>query len=368
MKRTAYLILTLLILSLILSCSKKTEEHAQVKRPVVKGVRTEVVKAVEIPQTYEVTATVRSANTSMVSAKLMGTVTEIMVKTGDRVKKGQLLLKISSPEINARLRQAKDGLEQARQAYEMAKQNLELMEKTYKRFHALLEEKAISQQEFDEVQTKYDVAKLELKRAEAAVKMAQARVKEAQAFRAYTLIKSPVSGRVAEKKIDVGSMTAPGMPLFIIEEPRYRVEVPVDEGLIKNIKKGMPLKVSIDSLGVYTTGRVEEIAHQVDPLTRTFNVKIGLKQIKGLMGGQFARVTIPRGVKKEILIPSKAIVHRGQLTGVYVVDEAGMATLRFVRLGKQSGENTVVLSGLTPGEKIVVEGVQKVQDGALIKG
>ncbi len=366
MKKTIYLLVVLLMFTQ--ACSKSEPESVKRQRPVVTDVKTEVVKTTEIPQTYEVTATVRSANTSMVSAKLMGTVTEIMVKTGERVKKNDVLLKISSPEIQARLKQAKDGLQQAQEAYEMAKRNLTLMEKTYKRFKALLDEKAVSQQEFDEVKTKYDVAKIELKRAQSAVKMARARVKEAEAFNAYTIIRSPVSGRVAEKKIDVGSMTAPGMPLFIIEEPRYRVEVSVDEGLLKYIKKGMPLSISIESLGINTTGTVEEISHQIDPATRTFKVKIGLKHIKGLMGGQFARVIIPVGVKKQLLVPAKAIIYRGQLTGVYVVDDKGIVSLRFVRLGKQVDDKVEVLSGLNPGERIVTDGVERLQDGAVIKG
>ncbi|RMG69319.1 MAG: efflux RND transporter periplasmic adaptor subunit [Nitrospirae bacterium] len=365
MKKGIFLLIAMMIL--VVSCSS-SEEGVKVERPVVRGVKTEVVKTMEVPQTYKVTATVRSSNTSMVSAKLMGTVTEIMVKTGDRVKKGDLLLRISSPEIKARLRQAKDGLREARQAYEMAKRNLALAEKTYNRFKALLAQKAVSQQEFDEVETKYDLARLGLKRAEAAVKMAEARVREAEAFNAYTLIRSPVTGRVAEKRIDVGSMTAPGMPLFIIEEPRYRVEVPVDESLLKYVRKGMPLKVSIEALGIETEGRVEEISHQIDPATRTFKVKIGLKKIEGLMGGQFARVTIPSGVKKELLVPKSAVVHRGQLTALYVVDEKGVVSLRFVRLGKVLDHRVEVLSGLNPGERIVTEGVEKVQDGAIIKG
>ena len=366
MKKGVFLLIAFLLFSI--SCSKSEPEKVNIERPVVTGVKTMVVKTTEIPRTYEVTATVRSANTSMVSAKLMGTVTEIRVKTGDRVKKGDVLLRISSPEIQARLRQAKDGLQQAQEAYEMAKRNLALMEKTYKRFKALLDEKAVSQQEFDEVKTKYDVAQIELKRAESAVKMARAKVKEAEAFTAYTIIRSPVSGRVAEKKIDVGSMTAPGMPLFIIEEPRYRVEVPVDEGLLKYIKKGMTLKVSIEALAIDTEGKVEEISHQIDPSTRTFKVKIGLKHLKGLMGGQFARVIIPAGVNRQLLVPAKAIIHRGQLTGLFVVDNSGIVSLRFVRLGKQVDHRVEVLSGLNPGERIVVDGVDRLQDGAVIKG
>ncbi|NOX21408.1 MAG: efflux RND transporter periplasmic adaptor subunit [Nitrospirae bacterium] len=351
------------------ACGKAQEEtHKTVQRPVIKNVKIETVKLEEIPELTMVTATVRSANTSLVSAKLMGTVSDIKVKTGQWVKKGDVLLTIYSPEIQARVSEAREALAQAQKGYEMAKRNLALMEKTYKRFSALYKEKAISEQEFDEIQTKYDVARLQLKKAEAALSMAKARVKEAEAYNAYTVIKSPVDGRVAEKKIDIGSMTLPGTPLFVIEEPRYRVEVPVDESLMDKIKPGMKLKVRIDAINIITEGIVEEISHQVDPVTRTFTVKLGLKGIKGLMGGQFARVIIPKGTKKLILVPEKAIVKRGQLTGVYVVDSNGIVTLRFIRTGKTVDSKVEVLSGLDPDERIVVDGVENVQDGGIIKG
>ena len=367
MKRLlAYFVIMIFALQ---ACGKASEEvHKKIQRPVISNVAVETIEAKEFPQYYVITATVRSANTSLVSAKLMGTVSEINVKTGDWVKKGDVLLKIFSPEIQARVHEAQEALAQAQKGYEMAKRNLKLMEKTFKRFSALFKEKAISEQEFDEIQTKYDIAKLELKKAEAALSMTKARVKEAEAFDAYTVIKSPVDGRIAEKKIDVGSMTLPGTPLFVIEEPRYRVEVPVDESLMNKIKPGMKIKVMIDSLGVTTYGVVEEISHQVDPVTRTFNVKLGLSNVKGLMGGQFARVIINKGIQKKIVVPEKAIVKRGQLTGVYVVDKDGIVTLRFIRTGKTLDSGVEVLSGLDAGERIVIDGLDKVQDGGVIRG
>jgi multidrug efflux pump subunit AcrA (membrane-fusion protein) len=104
----------------------------------------------------------------------------------------------------------------------------------------------------------------------------------------------------------------------------------------------------------------------VDPLSRTFLVKVEIKD-QSLKTGLYGRALLPKGEKEKILVPRMAIVEKGQLIGVYAVDDNGVITYRLVRTGKVYGENVEVLSGLKGGERIVVDGIEKVVDGGVVK-
>ncbi len=368
MKRFFMLVTALLALS-ALSCSNKIEPGTEKPaRPVIRDVQLQTVKIYPVMDFYETTGTVKAKNTAYVASKIMGEVERIYVKEGDTVKAGDLLLSIKSPDIAAKVAQARQALEEARRALTMAEERKVLMEKTFRRYENLHREKAITEQEFDEIKTKRDIAGLEFERAENAVKRAAAALKEAQAFSGYALIAAPINGVVAKKLIDTGSMATPGTPLFIIEEPRYRVEVAVDESLEGVVKKGMTIPVEIKNMGLSTEGRVSEIVQQVDPVTRTFIVKIDIAVKRALKGGLFARVKIPLGEKKRLLVPEDAIIRKGEVRAVYVVDNKGVVKMRLVRTGKEVDGSVEILSGLSEGETIVVKGLGNVIDGGVIEG
>ncbi|RME64596.1 MAG: efflux RND transporter periplasmic adaptor subunit, partial [Nitrospirae bacterium] len=337
MKRKIITVLVSMVLVLF-ACSSEKHEQVSVKETApVTGVKTSKPVLEQTPLFYETTGYVKAKNTSIVSAKMMGTVEAIYVKEGQWVKKGEPLLKIYSPEVEAKVRQAEE-------AVQMAQKQKAFAEATYKRFEALYREKAISEQEFDDIKTKRDLALLQLKRAKAGLQ-------EARAYESYTVVRAPQSGRVAEKKIDVGTMAAPGMPLFVLEEPRYQVVFSVDESLADKIKTGKEIFVSIKSLNYKGTVRVEEVSQAIDPMTRTFTVKGALPEVKGLRGGLFAEVKVPVGETKKLLVPSKAIFKWGALEAVYVVDRERTVHLRLVKTGKSYGENVEVLSGIEPEDE-----------------
>ncbi|MBI5056789.1 MAG: efflux RND transporter periplasmic adaptor subunit [Nitrospirae bacterium] len=360
----------IIINAFIISCGEKIKPgENEVKRPLVKEVGIEEVRLSERNDYYETSGTLRSRNTALVSAQIMGEVKEIKVKPGDRVKKDDVLLVIKAPDISARVQAAQEAFEEAQRGLSMAGENKNLMEKTFERYKKLFDEKAISGQEFDEIKTKKDIAALEYERAQKGLKRAEAGLNEAEAFKGYAVIRSPLNGIVSEKKIDTGSMTAPGAPLFIIEEPVYRVEVPVDEGLLSFINTGTPVDIVIDAIGVQTSGRVGEVVRQIDPLTRTFTVKIDISEsAKPLQGGFYARAKFTIGKKSGLFIPEGAIVSRGELKAVYAVDQDGIITFRLVKTGKSADGITEILSGLNAGDRIIVKGVEKAVDGGKVAG
>lgn len=369
MKRLIGMFIFILGMIILSGCGDKIKpgEH-KIERPLVEGVVVEKLIPVEVTEFYEVSGTVRAINTSIIAAKVMGDVKDIKVKVSDNIRKGDVLLVINSPDIEARVEAAQEALGEANKGLKIAEENKGLMEKTFERFRKLYEGKAVTEQEFDEIKTKSQVAVLEYELSQKSLKRAEASLNEALAFKSYTIIKSPVNGIVAEKKIDRGSMTAPGMPLLIIEEPVYRVEVSVDEGMISHINMGMPVEIFIDALNVKTTGKVGEIVRRIDPGTRTFKVKINLKgSIKSLRGGFYSTVRIPVGKNPKLFINENSVVTRGELKGIYTVNEEGVITMRLVKSGKKKNGMMEILSGLTEGDRIIVKGVDKAVDGGRVR-
>jgi len=291
-------------------------------------------------------------------------VTSIQVKEGDRVSAGQVLATLEDSDLSARAFAAQAGYREALKSVEVAGQNRSLAAVTFQRYQQLYNDKAISQQEMDQVETQKRIAEIELERTQEASSRAQA---EAQVYYGLTQIISPSTGVVSAKKIDLGSTALPGVPLFTVEDTSaYTFEADVDESLAGSLAAGMPADVVVDSAGKTLQGIISEVAPAIDPASRKFHIKLEVPG-DGLKSGLYAKIRLLVGTKEALLLPGSAIVEKGQLTGVYVVDDGGVVVYRLVRLGKQVNNQVEVLSGLTPGEKVIVIGAEKAIDGGLVK-
>jgi RND family efflux transporter MFP subunit len=347
-------------------CGEKIKPGtAKVERVRVSGITTETVVPSEVDEYYDTSGTVRAKTISIVASRVMGTVTSLRVKEGDSVAEGGLLLTVDDSDMVQKVKGAQGGYREARKALEAADENRKLVDITYQRYKKLYDDKALSGQEFDQVRTQKRVADIDYERAKAALSRAEAGVNEAKVYHGFTRVTSPVRGVVTDKKIDIGSMAVPGVPLMTIEDnSSYRIDIDVDENLAGKIKPGMAAVVRVDSLDANVRGRVTEVVPSVDPLSRSFLVKIGLKA-EGLRNGFYCKVSVPVGKKRTLLVPKGAIVDRGQLTGVYVVGKDSVITYRLVKTGRAYAGGVEVLSGLSPEEKVIIKGVEKAVDGGL---
>lgn len=356
MKRGIYTLLIIVMTGGVpAGCGDKVKPGVhEVKRQQITGTISEVLKTSEVDEHFETTGTVRAKNISIIAGRMMGTVTSVRVKEGDRVGRGQLLVVIDDSDVAQRVRAAEKGLEGA-------KQQQYLSDITYQRYKKLYDEKALAGQELDQIETRKKMADIEYERA-------KAMLAEARIHQGFTRITSPVSGVVTEKKIELGSMAVPGMSMLTVEDnSAFRVEVNADERLAERLKTGMAVSVFIESLNRELTGKVSEIVPSIDPMTRSFLVKIAIND-KDLKNGYYAKVAIPVGKKQTLLVPKKAVVEKGQLTGVYTVDRNSVIAYRLVRAGKPSGDKIEILSGLDPGDTVIVDGVEKAVDGGIVTG
>ena len=285
--------------------------------------------------TEDVVGTVRARLRAVIEAKVSGKIDQLLVVPGQKVKQGELLASIEAREIQARLDQALAVRTQA--------------EGDLKRYASLLEQKILAQSEFDAAQSKFRVA--------------DAAVKEAETLLGYTKVTAPFEGVITRKYADVGDLAAPGKPLLEMEDSRtLRLEADVPEAVVGKLSLGDRLPVRISAIESELEGVVSEISPAADPNSRTFLVKLDLPDTPGIRAGQFGRVAMPVGETTALRVPAGAVVLRGQMELVFVVND-GKAQLRLVKTGKHIGSDVELVSGVDAGEKIVVEGAAGLMDG-----
>lgn len=350
---SAYLVLGLAVGSLS-GCSNERRIEAAAPE-IVSNVPVVVTQKTTVPDWIEAVGTVRAAQTSQLASQIMGNIVAILAHEGERVEAGQVLLMIDDTQLRAAVEQATAAQFAAQKDVSAAESELGLAQTTLKRYQQLYEKKSVSPQEFDEIKTREQAAEARRDMARAALAQADAALTQARTSLGYTRIRAPFAGVVTERKADPGTLASPGMPLLTLEDTRnYRLEVTVDESDVHLVRIGQSPPVKIDALGsIETTCKVVQIVPTADPGSRSFLVKIELPKDPHLRSGLFGRAQFARGERSALLIPRSTVVERGQLQGVYVLDSEEIAGLHYVTLGRTSGQQVEVLSGLTGGEKVI---------------
>ena len=351
---TLQFVLTLVASGTLSSCSN--ERHTQASAPeTVSDVAVIPAQRVAVPEWREVIGTVRAARTSQVAAQTAGNITEIRVHEGDRVVSGQVLATIDDSQPRAAAEQAAAAVIAAERDVAAADSSFVLAGATLKRYQPLYDRKSVSPQEFDEIKARYQSAEARRDMARAGQTQASAVLTQARTSLGYTQVRAPFAGMVTEKRVDVGTLASPGLPIFSVEDTRsYRLEAAVDESDVGIARIGRGVAVLLDALGnAELSGRVAQIVPAADSTSRSFLVKIQLPADARLRSGLFGRVRFSRGERSALMVPPAAILVRGQLQGVYVVGLNRIAELRYVTLGKAAGQQVEVLSGLQDGEKLV---------------
>jgi len=308
-----------------------------------------------IPDVVEAVGTLRAAETSQLAAQMMGNIVQVRVHEGDHVQRGQVLAVIDDAQPQAALDRSAAADLAAEQEISASESNFTLAEATFKRYQTLYDRKSVSPQEFDEIKARYQAAQARREVARAGKAQAKAALQQARTALSYTHILAPFAGLVTEKKADVGTLATPGMPIFTVEDlRRYRLEAAVNESDLQYVRQGQQVSVSIDALGDrHLKGKVIEVVPAADPGSRSFLVRVELPSDPALRSGLFGRAQFRRGERTGLLIPRTAVVERGQLQGIYVLDRNRIAGLRYITLGKTEALQVDVLAGLQAGEALI---------------
>ncbi|NIO03938.1 MAG: efflux RND transporter periplasmic adaptor subunit [Proteobacteria bacterium] len=295
------------------------------------------------PVVEEVAGTTRAKIETVISPLITATISSISVRSGDKVKRGDVLLKLDSRELEARV-------DQAHQAVIAAQATLAKGEKDFERLQRIFKSDpgAVSKAQLDQTQAVLRTAQADLLRT-------RRREDEAKTALSYSTILAPISGRVVERYADPGDTAQQGVPLLRMYDPvTLRLEANVRESLASKLEKGQSLTVRVDALDTQLAAVVDEIVPSADPGSRTFLVRVTLTDESRLYPGMFGRLLIPIGQREKIYIPVDAVTHVGQLHFVMVKTKEGPVR-RYVRLGARTRDDRVeVISGLAPGEDIKV--------------
>jgi RND family efflux transporter MFP subunit len=346
--------LLLLALATLVACSSDRETASAAPETVSK-VSVLSVQPANVPDLVEAVGTLHAAQTSQLAGQMMANIVEIRVHEEDRIQRGQVLAVLDEAQPRAALDRATAADLASQQGITASDSDFVLAEATFKRYQTLYDKKSVSPQEFDEVKARYQAAEARRDMARAGQAQAKAALQQAHTALGYTHILAPFDGLVTEKKVDVGALVSPGMPIFTVEDlHRYRLEATVNETDLRYVRMGQQPPVIIDAVGDRELkGRVVEIVPAADAASRSFLVKIEIPPDPALRSGLFGRAQFSRGEKSSLLIPRTAVVERGQLQGVYVLDQNRIANLRYITLGKPSGVRVEVLAGLQAGETLV---------------
>ena len=360
------------LVALVLSMSScSTEQPTNVS--AAESVRDVSVLAVEqenIPDVLQAVGTVRAAETSDLASQMMGNIVEMKVQEGDWVHRGQVLAVLDESQPRAAVDRSTAAELAAQQQLVAAETDLALAESTLKRTQYLYEQKVVSQQEFEDVKARQEADLARSDVAKAGLAQARAALKETRTSLDYTRIRAPFNGIVTHRKADSGALASPGMPIFTVEDTRrYRLEVAVNENDVRYARAGEKVSIAVEAIGeAALKGKVVQIVPAADPASRAFLVKIDLPADPRLRSGLFGRAEFYRGKQQTLLIPRSAVVERGQLQSVFVLDQNNVASLRYITLGKSSGPEIEVLSGLQSGDRLVANPGERDLNGKRIGG
>jgi RND family efflux transporter MFP subunit len=331
---------SLLAAALLAGCAKHSESSAEpaANLPPAK-VRVGLVRIEEVPTLTEVTGTVRPVQHATIAAKVMGMITELPVALGQRVKAGDLLVKVSAGEVSARVLQAQSQLNQAKRDLDRERDLLAKNASTADMVRSLEDRFA----------------------------MTQALVSEAEVMLGYATVLAPFDGVVARKLVNAGDLATPGLPLLEVEgTDTFQVEAGIPDSLATRLAVGTNLTVEVPTDGIALAGRLVELSSAADADARTVPAKISIPAGTAVRSGQYARVQVPGSPVRALLAPAAAVSTLGQMERVFIASN-GRAVLRLVKTGAARGDRVEILSGLADGERLVLNPPAGLHEGQALE-
>ena len=337
---------------------------------------------------------VEAKNSAVLSSKISGTVTAVFVEEGALVQKGQPILQIDDAELRQRQQGARAGVGQADLERKAVAAQLGLARTNLERMRKLLAQQAVSREDFDKAQAEF--LTLQSKEQALAAQAAQAghQSEEVASLLSYSTVTAPISGILTRRQADLGAFVNAGAPLAAIDDAQsgFEITAQADESLLSRLGPGMQVLGFVPALSArpFSTALTAVIAH-VDPATRTFRVKAALPgAIEGgepgavPRAGLFGKVCVPMTPARKLLVPEAAVRLRGELPTLLTVDQDRVLRLRIVKTGSryldaqvegrsyilqaQTGEDAAgllveILSGVDPGETVVISSDQTLREG-----
>jgi RND family efflux transporter MFP subunit len=299
--------------------------------PALAQTQTRTVELREVALTLPAEAVVEAVNSATVAAQVPGRIVAVQVEAGQRVKAGQLLMRIDAREAGEQVAAARAQLAQAEAAFQ--------------RTQSLFKQKFLSQAALD--------------KAEADLKAARASAGAAGAGLSHATVTAPIAGLVAARHAELGEMAAPGRPLATVFDPKgLRAVASIPQFRLREAQQAKAARIELVESRRWLDGARIEILPTVDAQSHTATARIVLPESAGLVPGMAARVHFVVGTAQKLTVPPQAVLRRGEIAAVYVLKD-GKPSLRQVRLGEPVADGEIeVLAGLASGETVSLDPVK----------
>ena len=296
-----------------------------------------IVKDTTVQAMFDVAGTATPLRQATLSTRLMGTVLEVLVHEGDRITAGQALARIDARDLEAKHSQAAAGIAEAEAVRRDA-----LIQAG--RIRALYADSAATRAQLDAVETG-------LVRADAGVRAARASSAELAAVSTYSLIRAPFGGIVTKRFVDPGAFATPGSPLLTIQDGyQLRIVASATPDVAAGLRRGQRIDAVVETREVI--GVIEGIVPSASGNLYTINAIVSNAN-GSFLPGSTATLRIPSGSRRALLVPRAAVIRDGDLTGV-TIRSSDRDELRWIRVGRVSGDMVEVDSGLRPGDVVIV--------------
>jgi RND family efflux transporter MFP subunit len=336
--------------------------------------RVEVVEVARSSQNSEMalSGNIQAMTEAPILSRADGYLQRRMVDIGDRVRAGQPVAEIEAPELEDQVRQAKAtlqqaqaGLDQALANYEQGKSSMELARITAERWSGLTSGGIVSKQDNDQYQAQYRMQVASVQSLEKAIAGQRSNIAAAEAsltrlekLDAYRLVKAPFDGVITLRNVDVGALVSAGNTLLyrIAQTGTLRTYVNVPQVNSSSIRAGQTARLSVSNVpGRTFTGTVARTSNSLDPNSRTMLVELHVPNVDGvLLPGMYAQVDLSSvRVDPPLLVPSEALISRGEGAGVAVVRPDRTVHIQKIQVGRDYGDRLEVLSGLQEGDSII---------------
>lgn len=290
---------------------------------------------------------VEAVNEATVSAQTSGRIKEILFDVNDFVPKGSVILRFRDKQQQADVRAAEAAVSEANALLKEASNE-------YERTKDIYGKKLVARAALDKAEAAF-------KTAEQKTKAARARLEQARENLENTVVRAPYDGIVKQRHVEVGELANVGTALisgFSLDKLRVSIHVP--QTLLPHLGQDARARILPDR-NADTGLDVERLTvyPYADPATHTFQVRLYFSSDQGgLYPGMYTRVAIATGEFESIAVAAAAVVYRSDVTGVYVTDDKGMISFRQVRAGKTVNGQTRILTGLSAGDKVILDPIR----------
>ncbi|RLA21794.1 MAG: efflux RND transporter periplasmic adaptor subunit [Gammaproteobacteria bacterium] len=352
-KKVGFILLIIASCQFLLSACSDKSTAVVINKPSQYSLETIKVKPQILPVYYQAVGTIISDKRVDISSRMTGFIQAILVKEGQKVNKGQILVKLDNSIIDGNIKQGRAARNKAQSSLRDAITDL-------KRYQQLFNTGSVSDNALRKIRLKKEIA-------ESALHEVKANLTKALSEQQYSRIVSPVEGIVVTRQKRVGDLAAPGSTIVTLEsESDLLLESYVAESQINKVKVGQQVNVLIDALKLTVQAKVIRVIHAGNQFSRRFQIKLALPKTEGMLSGMFAYALFPVASEEAIVIPSEAVFNRGGLEGVFVRDQQKNIHFRWLHLSRKIGENIQVNAGLTVGETIVAVANSQLKEGDIV--